>query len=428
MTFTNQSSILETTTLQKVRKEQPKVNSFLIRKGRNSQRTEQMYHVGLAYFQDFLNLNFDSKYTLETILKPLCDKTINVYELLDSFVDFLTKRKISNNAKLSINSIRLYLAAVKTYIESQDDIDINPARFRNKVTVPRNHKSNEEPLDVSDIRKILFACNNSRLRTYILVLASSGCRAVEGLSIRRGDIDFSVSPTKIHIREEFTKTKVARDIYISDEATYHLNQLIEAKNKKSSLDPEHLVFTVKHYKDKEDRYRFPTPENTYVKISVQFRKLLEAAGLSDRKHSMKRHQITLHSFRRFAKSVIANNTNSDYSEWILGHKGSPYFSIKESERRQIYAVKCMPYLTFLDYSKLEREAEIKNTDIQLLMQRDLRKDKEIQTMELQLSNMQEQLQNIISAMTNIKDQKSFDLVAKQYLKSGLLKVDKDLNK
>ena len=42
-------------------------------------------------------------------------------------------------------------------------------------------------------------------------------RAIEGLAIRLKDVDFSATPTKIHIRKEYAKTKIARDIYISDE-------------------------------------------------------------------------------------------------------------------------------------------------------------------------------------------------------------------
>jgi hypothetical protein len=37
----------------------------------------------------------------------------------------------------------------------------------------------------------------------------------------------------------------------------------------------------------------------------------------------------------------------------LGHNKSPYYTKKETERREIYASKCMKYLTFLDYSTLE---------------------------------------------------------------------------
>src|SRR2546423_6639047 len=95
--------------------------------------------------------------------------------------------------------------------------------------MPKNHREDEAAIDDSDIRKILLSCNNRRLKTYILCLASGGMRAMEALAIRLKDIDFSVTPTKIHIRKEYTKTKVSRDIYISEEATTHLKQFIDFK-------------------------------------------------------------------------------------------------------------------------------------------------------------------------------------------------------
>jgi hypothetical protein len=107
--------------------------------------------------------------------------------------------------------------------------------------------------------------------------------------------------------------------------------------------------------------------------------LLSSVGLDERKEEgiQKRRKITLHSFRRYVKSVISNQVNQDYSEWYLGHSKSPYYSIKEVERRGIYRDKCMRYLTFLDYEILEAtgkgiEAKLseKEKKIQLLRQRD----------------------------------------------------------
>jgi integrase len=54
--------------------------------------------------------------------------------------------------------------------------------------MPKLSREDEESLDASDIRKILLSCNNRRLKTYLLVLASGGMRAVEGLAIRLKDI------------------------------------------------------------------------------------------------------------------------------------------------------------------------------------------------------------------------------------------------
>ena len=77
------------------------------------------------------------------------------------------------------------------------------------------------------------------------------------------------------------------------------------------------------------------------------------------------------------KTVISDQTNQDYSEWFLGHSKSPYYTKKENERRQLYATKCMKYLTYLDYTTIEAtgkniEAKLseKEKEIQLLRQRD----------------------------------------------------------
>lgn len=61
-------------------------------------------------------------------------------------------------------------------------------------------------------------------------------RAREALAIRLKDVDFSVSPTKIHIRKEFAKTRVARDIYISDEATHYLKQWLDWKYRNKEIE------------------------------------------------------------------------------------------------------------------------------------------------------------------------------------------------
>jgi hypothetical protein len=115
------------------------------------------------------------------------------------------------------------------------------------------------------------------------------------------------------------------------------------------------------------------PEYLYIKIISEFQTLLAIVGLDERKEGMKRRKITLHSIRRFVKTVISDQVNTDYSEWFLGHSKSPYYTKKEAEKREIYATKCMKYLTFLDYTTLE--ATGKNIEAKLS-----EKDKQIHTL------------------------------------------------
>jgi integrase len=112
--------------------------------------------------------------------------------------------------------------------------------------MPKKHKRKKEPLNAEKIRSILLSCTNTRLRTFLLIIASSGMRTNEALSLRNSDVDFSQFPTRVHIMAENTKTKQERDIYISDEATNDLKQYIVSKY--SSMEifrkyPKHLLFS-----------------------------------------------------------------------------------------------------------------------------------------------------------------------------------------
>ena len=157
----------------------------------------------------------------------------------------------------------------------------------------------------------------------------------------------------IHIRPDFSKTRISRDIYISNEATKYLQTRISWKHRhkqrqrdQRTKHDEDLIFQVQK--------NLAGLRSIYVKLGQEFDKVLSGAGLKQKKEGMKCKTISFHSFRRFVKSVISDQVSQDYSEWYLGHaRRSVYYQKKEPERREIYATKCMQYLTFLDYTSLE---------------------------------------------------------------------------
>jgi integrase len=362
------------------------VKMFLSSIERNSLKSMYAYQNGLIHFQRFLSQKYPD-YNLENILKPLAENKINPYELLDRFIPYL------QTFNLTPSSIKVYMTSVRSYL-AYYDVDVIPSKFKRKVKMPKSYREDEEPVDTSDIRKILLACNNRRLKTYLLVLASGGMRAVEGLAIRIKDIDFSVNPTKIHIRKEYAKTRVARDIYISNEATHYLKQWLDWKynnpERPRPQDENDLVFTI---------YRNKNPNTFYVKVLIEFQKLLAIVGLNERKEGGKqrRRKITLHSFRRFTKSVISDQASQDFSEWFLGHSKSPYYTKKEPERREIYATKCMKYLTFLDYTTLEArgksiEANLREKDREIAGLKE-KYDTDIALLKEAMLDMQQLLKN-----------------------------------
>jgi len=365
-------------TRQKTTHELPRPVRFL-REYKDTPKTYNSYSTALVHLNEFIlakypNHNYDSM--VDAILK---DK-VNVYEFLSDFVHFV-------KTAVSPVSVKLYVTAVKSYLEYYD-VTIASSKFRKRVKLPRVLVEDEEPLELSEIRNILLGCSNKRLKTLLLILASAGTRAVETLALRRKDISFDVSPTRIHVRKEFNKTGRARDIYISSEATDELKKWLQYQDewnvrndyriRKGVATPrtfteDDLVFT-------DDQNT--TPQMIYQKILVEFQKLLKTVNMDQRKESGVRRKITLHSFRRWVKTVLSTQVGQDYSEFYIGHTKSPYWTMKEPERRKIYADKCMKYLTYLDYSELDfRDASIEGKLTE--------KDKEIQLLKEQMEELKQ---------------------------------------
>ena len=362
---------------------QSKVSEFLDSYEMNSGSTKKIYRIGLAHFETFLHIQYRGKHTLTTILEALIAKEIDVYSLLNQFIQDMIK--LNGERKLSYSSINNYLASVRSYLQNYD-IEISTWRFKHKVRIPKTPKSEEEPIDASDIRKILKATNNRRLKAYLLVLASSGLRATEAITLRIKDLDFDSRPTRIHVRPEFAKTRVERFVYISNEATEAVKQWIDFKYRKRDYEsklrvksPGDIVFTIKSTPIR--------PEGVYVKIFVEFNRILRTIGLDERKDGMKRRKITLHSFRRFVYTTISDQVGKNYAEHWLGHAKSEYHVKKEAEKRNIYAEQCMKYLTFLDFEGLmvtgkniEAKLEEKDREIAYLREKDLKRETEMKEM------------------------------------------------
>lgn len=388
----------------------PKVKAFLSSVQRNSMKTRITYATGLAHFHSFLTQNYN--HSIDSIIEPLVRNQSNVYTLLEDFLTFM----ISKTPSMSPLSLRAYMTGIRSYL-AYHDVDVIPSKFKRKVKMPRIQVEDKEALDSKDIRHLLLHCTNRRLKTFLLILASGGMRAGEAIGIRLRDIDFSTNPTKIRIRKEFSKTRVARDIFVSDEASQYLKDLISWKNRKDEIlqpNPDSLVFQVFSGSRK--------PLSIYVRILKEFENLLSIAKLDARQEGMKRRKITLHSFRRFVKTVISNQVNQDYSEWFLGHNKSPYYTIKEAEKREIYKSKCMKYLTFLDYSTLEAtgknievKLEEKDREIQMLKEQERRKDQD-------MTAIKEQVQTIMKSL-GIVDTNSKTKLAKHLIQKGMYKKE-----
>ena len=351
---------------------------YIERTSESNKRTANEYLSRLITFETFIKENYSFSVDELTINK-LFDFKENIYELLESYVSWLSSRVDKDGYKLSPRSIKNRIITVKTFLE-YFDVEINQHKFRIKVKMPKIMTRYKKALSKEDIIKMLEACSRFKLKTYLIFLAATGTRASEAASVRIKDLDFANS--KVEIRAEFTKTKVGRYCFMTDELKEYLKQWIDIKyrerrlylkdkhcNKimKPKIREDDLVFASSFAYD-GDSYAANNGRkvseqdnvtNIYATLVMEFNKMINQLKIGFEDTARRRHIFTFHSLRRWVKSVISDVISSDYSEWAIGHAGSVYYTKLEKEKYALFK-RCEPYLTYLDQSRLEQ----KQTDLQ----------------------------------------------------------------
>jgi integrase len=345
-----------------------------------NKRTRLEYLGRLVTFETFIKENYNFSVDELTINK-LFNFRENIYELLALYISWLSERVDKNGYKLSAISIKNRIITVRTFLESFD-IEINQRKFRLNVKLPRVARQYKKALSKEDIVKMLEACSKFKLKTYLIFLAATGARASEAASVRIKDLDFTNS--KVEIRAEFTKTKVGRYMFLTDELKEYLKAWIDIKYKerrlylkdrhcnrkvKPNIREDDLVFSSFFTYDgdsynnsnsrKENVSEQDNVANIYTTLVIDFNRLVNQLKFGYENTTRRRHIFTFHSLRRWTKSIISDVISSDYSEWAIGHLGSSYY-IKSDKEKYLLFKRVEPFLTYLDQRGLEQ----KQTDLQ----------------------------------------------------------------
>lgn len=329
---------------------------------------------------------------------------VDVYNLLSEYITYLHRK-----GSLSSITLKGYVNSARNFLEYAD-VEISPRKLKFKVKMPRVIRQSKEALTKEDIINILHACPNLKIKTYVLFLSATGCRATEAASIRLCDINFEAS--KIFIRGEFTKTKTDRHVFLTSEISnqlkawlnykYRLRKVSHYNEKKSLTNDNNLMnktFTeirtpVQNSEDLifSSSYHNASINGLYITLVTAFEKTLDRMGgiyATYENSKKRRRKITLHSFRRYIKSTISDLGYADYSEYFIGHAGSTYYRKSEKEKYELFK-KIEPYFTYLDFASLER----KGSDIQTKMDS---LEKENQTLkekyEQDMKSMREDMNN-----------------------------------
>ena len=353
-------------------------------------RTGIDYLRRLLLFEEFINENYSFSLDEYVLSKTF---TTNVYDLLSHYVSWLKSRTKEDGSRLlSPVTIKNRVTTVKNFLEFYD-IPINQHQFKLKVKPPRVVSQDKEALTRDDIIKILESCKDFKLKTYLICLAVTACRAAELCSLRLKDIRWNEN--RIDIRGEFTKTGKSRFCFITDECKEFLHGWIKYKYRKRRvysksignryLTPkrrdEDLVFSSAftfnegkmelvnsskiRAKTKKKIAEIDIITNLYTVTANDFNKLMRHLNIGYEDNNKNRHVFTLHSFRRYVRTLISDLGYQDFAEFTLGHVYSTYWRKSYKEKYALFK-KIEPHLLLLDQSALERKGADQQTRIESL--------------------------------------------------------------
>ena len=389
------------------------ISKFIKNVGIRNKNTAKQYQSRLLSFERFAKdyyKNSKSNDNVDKIIEQLKNGELDPYDILNDFCLFIQ----NNYNSISGATFRDKIITVKTFLE-YNDIEISPRKFKIKVRFPKSVLKHKEALDKNDIVQILNGCSDIKLKTYVMLLAVTGARATEALSIRLKDLDLESNPAKLGIRGEFTKTKVDRHIFITKELKEQIQKWLDFKYRTRRIcykDSKGKTITKYRTPEKNTNEQIfslyqvdnPTPESLYNSLSLVFATTLDRIGMGFREDgNERRRKITLHSFRRFVKSTISDLGFSDYSEYHIGHSGSTYWRKKDSEKAELFK-KIEPYLTFLDIQQLERKGadletqivELQEVNQNLRNREQMREERDRKSLE-RLSQLEARFNELIAA-------------------------------
>src|SRR6185437_14670701 len=174
------------------------------------------------------------------------------------------------------------------------------------------------------------------------------------------DIDFSTTPTTIHLRAETTKTRETRITHISAEATESLKDYLRRTygwTENSPMGDSYIFMSNdRDYSNSAEYYKAVRSGCTTLQQSL----LLIVKSIPELylKNENGRNSIHFHAFRAWFKTQVTNAHQSDFAEALMGHKSLKlvYYRQNDKDRLKTY-LEVESALTISDFTRFESSME-----------------------------------------------------------------------
>ena len=218
-------------------------------------------------------------------------------------------------ARKSFSRICEFLAANDIELRNQDKKRI---RYKLPKGGPRTV---EKEMDIETIRSILQHLD-TKGRALVLVLASSGMRISEALSVTLNDIDWKEKPVTIQLHGSQTKNGENRITFMSAEAAHAVQEWLKVRDGylKAALNKNNGFVKNGLAKPRvaDDRRLFPFTDQTATQI---WDNAVKKAGFFSKDSETNRKQLHFHMFRKFFISQLSLVISKEVPEVLAGHSG-----------------------------------------------------------------------------------------------------------
>ena len=303
-------------------------------------------------FRDYLQEQYNID-ELEFVEQTKQEK-FDVYATLRDHVVFLDR----NNYKPK--SITTRLASIKGYLRFLG-VKIYTEDCKHIIKIPKNIREPEVALTKEMILRVLRNVPQ-RVQTVVLVLSSSGMRIGEFVQLQLSDIDFTTTPTTIRLPAQITKTRQARETFITTEATKalkdYLSMLLQWNEKQdnSHLDDVVIFGQDPLGKRNPDRHqKQPTHLSAEALLMKQLKYYIEKIPDLNRTNPNGIKVIHFHALRKFFRTTVGNVSGRDFAEALIGHQFymNTYYQLNDAKKREMYLA-VEPHLTISDFETVEK--------------------------------------------------------------------------
>jgi len=301
-------------------------------------------------------------------------------------------------------SCQYYHAALKQFFEFHGvEVPVKDHKEIKRRVKRGGPETRDVLLTKGDIRKILMHAP-LKLQALVLLLASSGLRINEALTLDLGDIEFKDDIGMVYIRSVSSKNKFSRTTFCGKESVTCLKEWYSVREKylrgiekKLYTGYKNIVVPLNVRKNRVFGYGDVHARDMLIAA-------LEKAGLDKVDASTRRSLIHFHSFRKFFATTMSDRVPSMYVEIMMGHQSAlgKAYKIPTGEKLFDEYKRVEPYLRIYDDSA----EEVAKTKEQIQSATDGMRDLRIDNLEMKaklqdFDRMQAKLKEVEEKMTAI---------------------------